>query len=396
MLLQSLNAVTGTFIQQLCDEACPESLSLEFKRDLPGSSDRDKHELCKDVSALANADGGDIVYGIDEKSGAANAIAPIVGEAPDAAARRLAQVLDAGIEPRVRGLSFRHVDVPGGYVLVVRVSASFEGPHCIRTNNNRRFVLRNGTGVADMSFDQIRSAFDRTATLSEQARRFVAERRKVIADGDSAFPLMEGPQFVLHMVPISGLSGRRAVDLRPIYHNYTEFIGPNWGGGSRSLNLDGLIVHPGAREGEGIYAYNHIFRSGALEAVSLGGFTRDDAAGARKQIVWSLDMSNFFHGWTEKFVSVLKSWGFAGPAVVALGILNVKGYELGVEDRFYMRRGAADRQHLFPSDAWIEDIEAFDLDEALRPLLDTLWQAFGRERCLDFNDTTGKFAPRRM
>jgi predicted HTH transcriptional regulator len=38
-----------------------ESETLEFKRDTYGTSDRAKQELCKDVSALANTVGGDIV-----------------------------------------------------------------------------------------------------------------------------------------------------------------------------------------------------------------------------------------------------------------------------------------------------------------------------------------------
>lgn len=53
----------------------------------------------------------------------------------------------------------------------------------------------------------------------------------------------------------------------------------------------------------------------------------------------------------------------------------------------------ANRPHL-ATDLWIEDIDSFDIDSAIRPLLDMLWQTFGYERCPYFDDVTGKFAPR--
>jgi hypothetical protein len=45
MLLERLEALDDLKLQQLCDERCPESGSLDFKRDLPGTSDKDKHEF---------------------------------------------------------------------------------------------------------------------------------------------------------------------------------------------------------------------------------------------------------------------------------------------------------------------------------------------------------------
>lgn len=276
MLLQPLDQLDESLLQILCDDKCPESQTLDFKRELPGNSDKEKHELCKDVAALANTDGGDLVYGIEEKAGAAGAIYPIAAESPDAALRRIAQVIDAGIEPRIQGIKMRHVNVKGGYSVVIRVPTSFDGPHCIRTNNSRRFVMRNGTSITDMSFDQLRGAFDRTATLAERARRFIAERLQLVADSKTTAPLLSGPHWVVHFVPVAGLAGRKAVDLRNIYaQTFTEFLGEDWGGGSRTFNFDGLLIHPGGRTEEGYYAYNHIFRTGALEGAQVGGATRE-------------------------------------------------------------------------------------------------------------------------
>lgn len=397
MLLEDLQRIDSAFLQRICDDKCPESETLDFKRELPGSSDKDKHEVLKDVSAMANAAGGDIVYGISELDGSAESLAPIATEPADVAKRRLAQVLDAGLEPRCPGLKLHHAEVPGGYVLIVRVPSSYDGPHCIRSNHNRRFVLRNGTGTSDMSYEQVRSAFDRTASLSEQARKYVGERVGLIAERKTPTRLLSGPAWVLHFVPLAGIAHRQSIDLRPLYADgFLRFLGSEWGGGSRTFNFDGLAVHPGAQSDEGHYAYNHIFRNGVLEAAQVGGGKRQiDRGGPERMIVWSLDMSHFFYRAASLFLDAAKGWGFAGPAMLGVALLNVEGYELGIGDVFHrFSKVTADRPHLVPPAIWINDIDRMSLDDAIRPSLDMLWQAFGLSRCLDFDEGTGVFKPR--
>src|SRR3954471_1879480 len=89
---------------EVCQQAVAESQTLDIKQALPGTADRDKAEFLKDICAMANTSGGDIMYGIAEHDGVAGAINPITAEAPDAAKRRLGQVADSGLEPRVVGL----------------------------------------------------------------------------------------------------------------------------------------------------------------------------------------------------------------------------------------------------------------------------------------------------
>lgn len=405
MLPLSLASINEARLQELCESECPESQTLDFKRELPGKQDQDKHELCKDVVALANAEGGDLVYGIEEKDGVAGSIVGIITESSDAAIRRINQVLDAGIEPKIHGLRIQKIPVSDGYVLILRVPASYDGPHCIRTNSNnkqqRRFVMRNGTMISDMSYDQIRGAFDRTAMLAEQARRFIANRRELIANGEASVPLIsDRPQFVVHLVPIAGLAGRMMVDLKPIYERSWADFFKDLGGGDRGYNLDGLLVHSVDRGDGSHYGYKQIFRNGILEGVILGGSVTKDSQGNQKSIVGSSRMSEFFYYSTKIFVEKIKRWGFSGPVLFGFSILNVKDYEFGVGGGYnpYIRPKEADRQHLVPSEVWIEDIEAVDdddlIDNVIRPLLDTLWQAFGVERCLDFDSKTGKFVPR--
>lgn len=398
LLLETLDQIDKSTLQKLCDDGCPESQTLDFKRDLPGRSgnpDKEKHELLKDVCAFANTDGGDLVYGVAERDGAAEVPVPITGELADAAKRRISQILDAGVEPRIHGVRLHHIDVDDGYVLVIRVPASFDGPHCVRTNSNRRFVMRNGTTTTDMSFDQLRVSFGRTASLADQARRFIEARIELIIRRKTCAPLVAGPGLILHLVPVSGVAGRQTVDLRTLHSkSFTDFIGDDWGSGARTFNFDGLLVNPSGQQTEGFEAYNHIFRTGAIEGGRSGGVMRPMPGGGEKAIVWSSTMSKFFRDWVSKFVASVSKWGFLGPAVLGVAVLDVKGYELAIGDTFNpFRRAAVDRSHLVLPNVWIDDVNAVNVDAVVGPQMDILWQAFGAARCIDFDEQSGVYRP---
>ncbi len=396
MLLARLDALDEQRLQELCTEHCPESGTLDFKRGLPSTNeDEGKAEFLKDVCAFANSSGGDLVYGIADKNGAAEKIHPITSEAPDAAKRRLGQVLDAKVEPRIQGLQFHPVEVTGGYVLILRVPASFDGPHRHQHKEFQRFVMRNGTHTSDLTYDQLRSAFDRTATLAERARQFINDRTESIFAGKTWRPLLKGPLCVAHLIPIAAMSGRTTIDVGALYNNYTAFMFSDWGGGSRTLNLDGLVVHPSESRKEPQTAYTQVFRSGAIEAVRYGGllYVDDDA---HQRVIPSTTVTGFYREAATIFLANAKRFAHSGPAVLRSALLQIDGFEFGVGGRYSaFRKAYADRPNLVLPDVWIEDATAVpDVDAIVRPMMDILWQAFDVERCLEYSQD-GAWSPRR-
>lgn len=387
MLPLQLDSIDAILIQQLCDEGCPESQTLDFKRDLPAHDDKGRHEFLKDVCALANSSGGDLVYGVEENSGAAKAITPCTAPA-DATQRRLGQILDAGIEPRLQGVQFKEIAVTGGYVLIVRVPASFDGPHRYLFNSNSKFVMRSGTYTAEHSYTQLRDAFDRTATLVERAGRFRAERVQAITDGKTFAPLVAGPTCVMHFIPISAMAGRRSVAVNELYtKDFTQFMFRNWSGGSRSLNLDGLAVYPGHLQDENdrMESYVQLFRSGAIEAVTYGGSHHPEF----KNMISAPWVSAFYREALEIFIHAAKRLNFSGPAIAGASMLSVGGHSFSPGERYFMRRNLrADRDHLVMPEVWIENVEAVsDVDAIARPVLDVLWQSFDIERCMMYDES---------
>jgi hypothetical protein len=106
-------------------------------------------------------------------------------------------------------------------------------------------------------------------------------------------------------------------------------------------------------------------------------------------------MTKYFRERTCTFLALAIEHGFSGPAIISFSLLHVAKYELSVDSmRMFRSSAKADRDHLIAPELWIDSLETANVDEIVRPLLDTLWQSFGVERCLDFDANTGAFKPR--
>ena len=79
MLPLTLPQLTEEFFVQVCKERWSETQTLEFKAVLSKGDEDARQEFRKDVCALANADGGDLVFGIGDVNGCANAVLAVAG-----------------------------------------------------------------------------------------------------------------------------------------------------------------------------------------------------------------------------------------------------------------------------------------------------------------------------
>jgi Putative DNA-binding domain len=114
-------------LERLVEERLEENTRLEYKRQLPESGKND--DIAKDIAAMANTDGGVIIYGMDEDDvGTAKALTPtnLAG-----AAERIGLVAQTLDEPlTLTGVRSVAKDTSGelGY-LIVEVPASERAPH---------------------------------------------------------------------------------------------------------------------------------------------------------------------------------------------------------------------------------------------------------------------------
>src|ERR1700737_3364562 len=118
MQYKSLDEITAKTLGGLIGNKV-EDKDVEYKQTLPGRGEEDKGEFLKDVSALANTDGGDIIYGMAAVGGIASAFVPIDNSRLDGEILRLHQILDGGVRPRIPGVQMQPVEVDSGKSLVV-------------------------------------------------------------------------------------------------------------------------------------------------------------------------------------------------------------------------------------------------------------------------------------
>ena len=391
MLKLALDEISPAYLQGICDDKTIESQTLEFKLELPPLAKR--HEIQKDICASANAEGGDLVFGVAEVRGAASKLIPLSADALDAARRRIAQALDF-IEPRLREPQVWPVSVPGGFVVIVRVPASFDGPHSYRVDSDaRKFVIRNGTGTTDMNFDQIRTAFDRTATLAERAESFIGERFDDLGHRRTWRPFAPGPIAAVALVPIAGLAGRTVINIAALNDDYFQFTFPDWGSASRAMNLDGLVAYQAVKVGDPTGAYTQVYRSGSIISLRTAA-----SAAFQRQIIPSTVVTRFYRDAVIKMVASTRGFGINGPAVLRCALINVGPYQFGVgHDAWRQSVAVADRNSLLLPNVWIPALEQLDtsdeIDKVVRPMMDVLWQSFDVDRCLEY-DENGRWAPR--
>jgi hypothetical protein len=170
MLQKALAELTGADLDVLVTNAQPESLQLEFKRELNLARDAEKKEAAKDVSGMANAAGGRIVYGIEERDGTdgqkvAGALAPLTDPGLQ---ERLDSVLSSSITPRVQ-VRLQPVRVSGGYCLVVEVPPSFAELHMVTAYGDSRYHVRTETAVVRMQEPEVKRRYGEILRLQASA-----------------------------------------------------------------------------------------------------------------------------------------------------------------------------------------------------------------------------------
>lgn len=352
-----------------------ESETLEFKRTLPGRDDKGKHEFLKDVAAMANANGGTIVYGVADDDGTAGELAPITGVSADAEILRLGQSLDASIEPRLSGVRFSPIPITtGGFVLAVLVERSFSGPHRVTLNGKNAFYLRAQRHVAEFSYPQLREAFNLRTLAEDRMRAFRAERLTRIKAGRTPRRLKAGAQYAIHILPLVSFAQSTKVELSSLYTENKHLLYGRMSSLSCYHNLDGLLW-ASHLDTEQDHKYVQAFRNGAIESVGFAGILIDE-----RKILPSTLLAEEFRSALAAQLPILLSLGVSGPIAVAVTWLSVGDYEFPTTNYHSTH---ADRDDLEVPEAWADSIDeaAADIDTVARPLLDTLWQCFDVYRC---------------
>ncbi|KPU63033.1 hypothetical protein EP1X_05645 [Thermococcus sp. EP1] len=152
----------GTFedIKRLVENNVEENMYLEFKKELP----RPANKIVKEVVAFANAEGGELVIGIEEQNSTAARLTPI--EKRPGIKEQIAQVIDTNTDPKLEGYEIIVIDDENdnskAYV-VVRVKKSPKAPHM--DTSTRKYYIRRGNRTDSMLDSEVRALLFRRGIM---------------------------------------------------------------------------------------------------------------------------------------------------------------------------------------------------------------------------------------
>jgi hypothetical protein len=178
-----VNALTYEDIASLTSTGEPESPILDYKARLEGE-ERDKKELAKDVSAMANSSGGYIVIGVAEKQG--KPVHPPCGTARMIGHQKveewIEQILMSNVAQRPP-VVIRAVPLEGDAdkcVVVVNTPVSSRAPHMVTVPGDNRYYRRYFKRQQYQSLPaeeyEVREMFERSARLRSETEQYLAGR----------------------------------------------------------------------------------------------------------------------------------------------------------------------------------------------------------------------------
>ena len=212
MLPYALHEINAAVLQRLADDQIAERRDLEFKQELPGPKDSDKKEFIKDVTALANTMGGDILYGIEDKDAVAVGVPGIPLAGLDAAILRLENMIKDNVSPRLDGVRVLPVGLTvSACVIMIRIPASLAGPH--RAQAGGGFFARHSRGIYEMDVDQVRTAFVQAGSLADRFRQLHDRAGRSAQGVDMPFVIGRAPVAVASILPLSLFSEHRDLSL---------------------------------------------------------------------------------------------------------------------------------------------------------------------------------------
>ncbi len=376
-----IDEIDKEYLQSLVDEKVMEDKGLEYKRDLnilkvlpkgipQEIKDKEKREFCADVSAFANADGGLLIYGIDQDvEGRANELTGISClDNFDKLRTRLFQIIGAGIEPQLFGVDIEKVDLDKKRsIILIHVPSSWSKPHWVGKKGCRTFYTRTSSGKDHLDIRNVRELFVLSETAIDRIRKFRDNRVAEIIKNATPVHMASGPKLVLHVVPFSAVSSSQMFNLAEVEHDMHFF------GISTGYNIEGLYG------GTGKTKYCLVFRDGSVEIV------REYAEGHVISPAWCVSTIK-----RESLPLALKcqtGLGVSPPSFVMPSLVNVQGcrldlseeegrYYLGSEIEDFARNPPFSKQSLHFSDVRIDTFNP-EMDEVLRSTSKIIWQAAG-------------------
>jgi hypothetical protein len=330
---------------------------------------------------------------VDENQGVPTGIPGLAVPDIDKEKLRLEEVIRRGLDPRIE-FAIHHVPTPASTaVLIIRVSESVLFPHRVVFQGKfGEFWARSSAGKYSMDTDELRRAFNISATVYEQIRSFRNERVAQVTNGETPVPLAPGGRLILHLIPVASFRSRQIFNVATMPHLAAQFPPIRANAWDHRLNLDGHVSYGGGREGRVSRSYTQFFRNGVVEAVLADVVMEKEGEG---KLLRAGDYEGTLTQGSRpvaRLLNGLREVGVQPPIWGFLTITGVKGARIPTESDFGDENRSIDRDILLLPEFVIDDLGS-DPATFLRPVFDLVWNASGFLRSFNF-DPNGKWVGR--
>jgi hypothetical protein len=363
-----LDDISLETLRSLVESKVPESERLDYKREVYGKGDN--REIAKDVSALANTQGGHLVLGILDVEGEPTEIVGLEGINLDAEIRRMDDVLRTSVQPSITGVRFKPIrDGERLAAIVVRVPRSWRAPHQVVANSTYRFYGRRARSNAPLDVDALRSLFSLSETIGDRIRRFRDERLALIRSGNTSVAVAGAHKVIWHAIPFRAFGSSGLLNVGALLQSADVFDRLGVSSGLRRSNVDGVI----RVQTQDPVAYAQVYRNGTIEVAEE--WPRHDPNGVL--VLPSDEIAKAVRGKLSATRDILRAIGADAPVAVGITLVGMCGWRMGVgQDRRQRDDWVFDRDVIVIPDHLVETLDG-DIDRDARPILDMIWQAAG-------------------
>jgi hypothetical protein len=382
MLVQNkhIDQLSGIDIQFLVDQKIPENKTLEYKRELNIGKDKEKKEFLYDVAAIANTDGGCIIFGIEEEkdatgqnTGRPDKIVGIAVDSQDKLMQQIEQVINTNTDPAIYNVIPRCIVVQDKLVLVLGIGKNIGLPVMVTFNEANKYFRRRVTGRYSVDTQELSHMFLKQQELSDRIEQFRRERIEKIKNLQILPNLQVQHWVLIHVVPHSFLSrpplelstfgGSSIVQLmRPI--RYTGWDYKFYVDGVMTLATNQPVVH----------SFDSLLRNGVFESYTSGLIELKNVS--RPEPILCMYGDGFISEVLEKInsaLTVLQRFDVDCPVSIMLTMIGIEKAVIFSQSRW--GRNFTTDELLLPAvtmHTFHDDIYAL-----LKPNFDIIWQSAG-------------------
>jgi hypothetical protein len=181
IFFKKFDDISSEDITHLIDIGYKERQRIEYKREAYGNNGQQKKEMLSDISSMANASGGYLIIGIEEKDHIPVKVQNV--DKADEVRIKIENSCMSNIEPHIAELRGKVIKMDSGEnIIIFHIPRSSRKPHMINFKGINQFWIRHNDHKDKMTVEEIRDACMRVDSIWRDVKEFIRCRKKEIKD----------------------------------------------------------------------------------------------------------------------------------------------------------------------------------------------------------------------